>query len=207
MTTSGVTDQYLAGLFDGEGCVAVHLAKANYISVIVKVTMCDRAPILELFKRFGGEFQDGKAKTKTGRYIYSWTIHNADAVEALELFSAQCLVKSTVAAAALPIARGMLNNPTRGVLSQEEKQARVEAAKLISSINKPVGARRIFDEAAVAAYMTPKNIGGGKKVKLSDGRVFNSLSEAASALGVTISAISYAKCKGTKTAGLFVEAV
>jgi hypothetical protein len=30
------SDAYLAGLFDGEGCVSMHLAKAGYVSVQAK---------------------------------------------------------------------------------------------------------------------------------------------------------------------------
>lgn len=207
MATSGtaVSDQYLAGLFDGEGCVSVHLAKAGYISVLAKVTMCDRAPVEACYKRFGGYFQDGKTKTYTGRSVYSWTVYNADAVEALEVFSNLCLVKNRVAVAALPIAQSMRDNPTRGVLTHAEKVARVAAAKFIAAINKPVGVQRALDDASVAAYMVPKRMGGGKKIKLSDGRIFDSVSDAAKALGVTVSAVSYAKRCGTKTAGFSVE--
>ena len=200
------SDEYFAGLFDGEGCVSMHLAKAGYVSVQVKVSMCDRAPIYALHQRFGGRFDDGKQITKTGRFVYSWAMFNAECVEALQLFSELCLVKQVVAQAALPTALSMAANPTRGVLTQEEKTARVEAAKLIAKVNKPVGKRRILDCAAVEAYMKPKKMGGGKKVQLSDGRVFDTISAAAQALHVSISAVSLAKRKGTKTAGVTVEA-
>lgn len=205
MTTTGTSDQYLAGLFDGEGCVSVHLAKAGYINVIVQVAMCDRAPIAALHTRFGGRFDDGKRKTKHGRNVYVWSIYNAEAVEALEVFAEHCMVKHVVAQAALPVAHSMLQNKSRGVLTHEEKNARVQAAKIIAGINKRVGSQRIFDEQAVAAYMAPKKMGGGKQVKLSDGRVFETLSDAAKALHVTISAISFAKRTGGKTAGVTVE--
>ena len=210
MTTSGTTplpDHYFAGLFDGEGCVSVHLAKAGYISVIVQVTMCDRAPVYALFERFGGRFSDGKTKVKSGKNVYVWSVYNAESVEALSVFASICLVKSKVATAALPIAKNMADNGARGVLSQEEKRARVEAAKIIARVNKRVGAQRIFDEERVQAYMEPKRMGGGKKVRLSDGRVFDTVSDAAKALGVSVSAVSIAKRQGTKTAGFLVEAV
>ena len=200
------SDAYLAGLFDGEGCVSMHLAKAGYVSVQVKVSMCDRAPVEALFARFGGSMVDGQQHTKTGRKIYTWAAFNADCVEALRVFSTLCLVKNAVAAAALPTAENMASNPTRGVLSQSEKTARVAAAQLIARINKPVGNRRVLDPAAVDAYMQPKRMGGGKKVRLSDGRVFDTTRAAANALGVSISAVSLAKRKGTRTAGLLVEA-
>ena len=208
MTTSGTpSDDYFVGLFDGEGCVSLHLAKAGYMSVQAKVSMCDRAPIAALHSRFGGRFDDGKTQTKTGRFVYTWSVFNADCVEALTLFADRCLVKREVAAAALPVALGMKENPTRGVLSQEEKAARLEAAIIIARINKPVGKRRVLDNKAAASYMEPKRMGGGKKVRLSDGRVFESVTDAATALGVSIGAVSYAKRNGGRTAGFFVEAV
>ena len=200
------SDEYLAGLFDGEGCVSMHLAKAGYVSVHVKVSMCDRAPVVALLARFGGSMSDGQQITKTGRQVYTWSVFNAECVEALHVFSRLCLVKNLVAAAALPTAKSMASNPTRGVLSQAEKAARVEAAQLIARINKPVGKRRILEAKAVDEYMTPKKMGGGKSVRLSDGRVFETTLAAAYALGVTISAVSFAKRKGTRTAGLLVEA-
>lgn len=203
MTTS---DEYLAGLFDGEGCVSMHLAKAGYVSVHVKVSMCDRAPVAALFARFGGSMSDGKQITKTGRQVYTWSAFNADSVEALHVFSRLCLVKNLVAAAALPTAESMASNPTRGVLSQAEKRARIEAAQVIARINKPVGKRRALDEDSVESYMAPKRMGGGKRVRLSDGRIFDTTAAAATALGVSISAVSLAKRKGTRTAGLLVEA-
>jgi len=200
------SDAYLAGLFDGEGCVSMHLAKAGYVSVQAKVSMCDRAPVAALFERFGGSMADGQQQTKTGRSVFTWSVFNAECVEALRVFSKLCLVKNVVAAAALPTAENMAANPTRGILSQAEKGARVEAAQLIARINKPVGSRRVLDAAAVDAYMRPKRMGGGKRVRLSDGRIFDTTQSAADALGVSISAVSLAKRKGTRTAGLLVEA-
>lgn len=206
MATS-VSDQYFAGLFDGEGCVSMSLARSGYLSVVVKVTMCDRAPVHALYARFDGYFSDGKQRTHTGRNIYTWAVYNADSVEALELFSTLCMVKNSVAKAALPIALHMRDNAHRGALTQEEKTARIAAAEFIASINKPVGYRRVLDKASVDAYMEPKTKGGGKRVRLSDGREFNTLSEAASAIGVTVSAVSIALRKQSKTKGLTVELV
>jgi hypothetical protein len=207
MTTSGTNDFYLAGVFDGEGCVSMSLAKKGYITVSVKVSMCDREPIAAFLARFGGTFSDGKQKSKTGRHIYTWTVFNADAVEALKVIAKLCLVKNIVASAALPTALNMASNPTRGVLSQIEKESRILAARVIAGINKPVGARRILDLDSVECYMRPKKMGGGKAVKLSDGRTFTTEQEAAKALGVSIAAISYAKRRNTRTCGLYVESL
>lgn len=182
------------------------LRKDGYIGVVVAVVMCDRAPVEQLHLRFGGRFEDGKSKTSTGRSLYRWIIHNAEACEALEVFSKLCLVKSIVASAALPCVKAMFNNPGRQPLSIEEKKARIAAAEFIASINKPVGKRRILDPDSVSAYLRRTKLGGGKSVKLSDGRVFDSISAAARALGVTVSAVGHAKRNKHKVCGLSVEA-
>lgn len=200
------TDYYFAGLFDGEGSVSMSLRKDNYIGVVVSVVMCDRAPVEQLYLRFGGRFEDGHYKTKTGRQIYRWTVNNAEALEALTVFSTLCLVKNAVAAAALPCVQSMCSNASRQPLSVEEKQARVAAANVIAALNKPVGNRRILDTALVEAYLRPTRMGGGKKVRLSDGRVFDSISAAARALGVTTSAVGHAKRKNGTVRGFTVEA-
>lgn len=183
------------------------LAKRGYITVAVTVSMCDRAPIVALHARFGGAFQDAVVRTKTGRNVYRWTVFNADAVAALTVFSQRCLVKNVVAAAALPTAMNMRDNKTRGALSEAEKAARVAAAEVIARLNKPVGPRRILDDVLVGQYMQQKYIGGGKKVRLSDGREFRTAREAGTALGVSVSAISYAQRTRGRTCGLFVEYV
>lgn len=201
------TDHYLAGLFDGEGSVSMSLRKDGYIGVVVAVVMCDRAPIVALHNRFGGRFEDGKYQTKTGRPVFRWIVNNTEAIEALEIFASLCLVKNVVARSALPCVLSMKNNPGRLPLSREEKEARLAAAELIASINKPVGKRRILDQQAKEEYLKEKTRGGGKTVRLSDGRVFGSINEAARALGVTHAAVGHAKRKGHKVLGLTVEAV
>lgn len=200
-------DYYLAGLFDGEGSVSMSLRKDGYIGIVVSVVMCDRAPVEKIYQRFGGIFEDGDRQTKTGRNIYRWMVHNSDSIEALEMFSRLCLIKNVVAAAALPCAKSMASNKSRLPLILSEKQARLAAAQLIASINKPVGKRRILDSDAVADYLSPKKLGGGKAVRLSDGRVFSSTNEAARALGVTHAAVGHAKRKNGKVRGFTVESV
>lgn len=210
MTTTGTlirSDDYFAGVFDGEGSVSMSLRKDGYIGVVVSVVMCDRAPVEQFYARFGGRFEDGRYTTKTGRSIYRWTVHNSEALEALETFSALCLIKNVVAKAALPCVRSMFANPGRQPLSVEEKKARIAAAEFIASINKPVGKRRILDPESVSAYVRRTKIGGGKSVRLSDGRVFDSINAAARALGVTHAAVGHAKRKNGKVCGFTVEAV
>lgn len=207
MTTSPeLLDTYLAGVFDGEGSVSMSLTKAGYLSVAVRVVMCDRAPVALFYERFGGYFYDGQHCTPHGRKIYSWSLYSGDTVEALEMFTQRCLVKNVVAGYALPCAKSMRDNPTRGVLSQAEKAARIAAAEAIARINKPVGLRRVLDPATVAEYMKPKTSGGGRAVRFEDGRTFPSLSAAARELGVTVSAVRHAKRNKRRVRGILVEA-
>jgi hypothetical protein len=205
--TTLMPDHYFAGLFDGEGSVSMSLRKNGYIGVVVAVVMCDKAPVEAIYNRFGGRFEDAKYKTTTGRAIYRWMVHNTEAVEALEVFAKLCLIKNVVAQAALPCVYTMKNNPGRLPLSRVEKEARVAAAELIASINKPVGKRRILDAQAKEEYLRDKTRGGGKAVRLSDGRVFESINAAAKELGVTHAAVGHAKRKGGKVRGLTVESV
>jgi len=201
------SDEYFAGLFDGEGSVSMSLRKDGYIGITVAIVMCDRAPVLACFERFGGSFEDGKYKTKTGRSVFRWVVSNADAAEALEVLSSLCLVKYLVAQAALPCAQSMAANKTRQPLSAAEKRARLLAAETIARINKPVGKRRVLDAAATEAYLKEKTVGGGKAIRLSDGREFPSINAAARALNVTHAAVGHAKRKGRLVKGLRVESI
>lgn len=56
-------DSYLAGLFDGEECVSISLARKGYVTLSAKVAMCDSAPVRALYARFGGCYDDGQRRT------------------------------------------------------------------------------------------------------------------------------------------------
>ena len=132
-------DCYLAGAFDGEGCVSIHLF--NYrkqetlqLRLQLSVSMCDPEAVQAFYSRFGGLHSDN-LKTYTGRIQYRWRVINSKAIPALSVFSKWCRVKKRVIDLALPVAYSMLGNKDKNKLSEEEKTMRWTAMEEIGKIN------------------------------------------------------------------------
>ena len=203
-----LTDSYFAGLFDGEGCVNAHLDKRGFIQISAKVAMCDREPIDALRQRFGGYFIDGHTTPSVKRPIYTWAVYNGDAVEALELFSRLCLVKRTAALAAIPLAASLKNNPGKAILTRHEKELRIKAAEEVRAACTRWGAIKGVDPEWRAKYLEDKDRGSDKvrrQIRLSDGREFKSVTDAARALGVSGVAVCCAIKRRGKVAGFSAE--
>ena len=194
-----VSDDYLAGIFDGEGCVYGTITKAGACHVVVALTMCDPQPVWAFHYRFGGTYRaDDRANLK--RVCYSVRFECAESVEVLEFLAEYCIVKRDVAAMALELARRMREGMGKGknVLSSAEKEERV---RIIYRIRAKVG-RSMPDETAVENYLKDKSR-GNKTVRNSIGETFPSQHAAAAAYGVWHTAISYAinnnkLCKGLR---------
>lgn len=95
-----MTDDYLAGVFDGEGCITASLHKNNKLHLRCSVQMNAKAPVEEFYKRFGGSFYEREAR---GAWV--WQLSASDAVEFLEMINAKGLVKAPIAKLALPLAK------------------------------------------------------------------------------------------------------
>lgn len=147
-----VSDEYLAGIFDGEGAVTMTLHKRGYMSLSVIVCMCSPAPVLALYARFGGKVRNNQ-KTKEGSTVYRWEVNGANCVSALEAFSDLCLVKGKAAQIALPIAISMMENSSKQPLSREEKMSRISAAEQLASVNKKMPLRNVFKKEYVDNYL------------------------------------------------------
>jgi hypothetical protein len=131
-------DSYLAGLFDGEGCISARFEKTSTgrknTRLIISVGMYSRAPV-ELFKqRFGGGFN------KSGKR-WSWWVCGITAKESLEVFSKLCILKSEQAKLGLllikeiektPISR---NNHPKGtqIITSESMASRQNIINLLST--------------------------------------------------------------------------
>lgn len=201
-----VSDEYLCGLFDGEGCISLSLAKKGYMSLTVSVAMCSRNEVAALYERFGGFFEDGKRTTATGSVYYRWSVQNAKSIEALNVFAAGCLNKAEVARLAIPVAVSMRDNETKQPLSVEEKKNRILIATKISSINQTHTPVAAFDKTLVDRYLKRTKLGGGKSV-LVDGVKYESQREAGRAIGVTSGAIWHGMRTGKPVKGRKVERV
>lgn len=170
--------------------MSVSLTKKGFVALTVIVSMCSREPVLAMYNRFGGMFQDGLNKTPHGNPIYRWSVSGGNAVEALTVFSANCLEKARVALLALPLAMEMRDNSKRRVLSYEQKVQRLDTVKQIHALNKPTSIRRPITKEAEESYLRIKAVGGGKAVIVS-GVPFKSMSEVARHIGVTIGAVHH----------------
>jgi len=143
MATTGTTalDHYLAGIFDGEGCVSVSFHNhAMSMTATASVAMCDREPIDLLHKRFGGVVKieqpknDGKHRPR--RLRYRWSVRGKSATEALGVFAVLCKIKHRRASAAAIIAS--LLPGTGRVFSKTGFGRATEAAEFIIRENASV---------------------------------------------------------------------
>lgn len=183
-----VSDDYFAGLFDGEGSVTLRLDKAGSMTLRVSIIMCSRDPVVAAYRRFGGEFVDGKSTTKSGSKIYKWQVHNAKAVECLRVLSDKCLNKKAACSAALVVAESMAKNNKKQPLSDAEKAVRLECLNVVLKSNSRGGKVTEMPAERINKFLSKRNF-GCKKVALCDGREFESMSAAAKELGVTAGAV------------------
>ena len=198
-----VSDDYLAGLFDGEGCVFVGLTN-GYMSLCVKVCMCDRVGVEVFAKRFGGSVSSSPPQKAKRSLHFTWVLNNGFAAPALEMFAERCAIKKEVASLALPIARQMAINSGSVKIPDEERSARLEAARKIRRINNPHSAGgTLYNEVNVAKYFSWNRDYGRRKIIDEHGLEFPSVSDAARALGVSVTAVGHAlrdkhRCCGRK---------
>jgi hypothetical protein len=198
VTADEQTLHYLAGVFDGEGCVSVSIQKKNTCLLSVTVVMTDRQAIDLFYDVFGGSFVVKNDPTKNGKSknVFSWRIYNAEAVAALDVFAARCRVKQVVAQKGLMLARRFSPNAIGAAVSLEEKKARLS---LMIEIRELVG-RSSLDQNKIESFLKQRH-NGAKAVVSENGMKFNSQSEAARFLGVHTTAINSAILKGHKCSG------
>jgi len=89
---------YLAGVFDGEGCVGIALMvgrkrpRPNHM-LSCAVSMCDEAPIQAFLKRFGGYCRGPYGRPGGRRPMFSWAVYSERAVAFLRAVLPFLLVK------------------------------------------------------------------------------------------------------------------
>lgn len=78
---------YIAGFFDGEGCVRLKQSNQNEHSyyVIAHITNSNRAILEHVQDLFGGAIR--RVEKKVNKTTYSWCITSAEAVDFLETLS------------------------------------------------------------------------------------------------------------------------
>ena len=121
---------YLAGYFDGEGCVSAHKTRA--ITVVVQT---GDPEVIEMFHYyFGGHVYNTKRTSYTKRAIKRWVVVGNDAQQFLIYVLPWLRAKRDVALWAL----GPTYQKSNAPLSEDEKRLRTGATAQISAINSRV---------------------------------------------------------------------
>jgi len=199
VTADEATLCYLAGIFDGEGCVSASIQKKNTCLLSVSVVMTDRQAVDLLYEVFGGSFTIRLDDSKKGKskQVFSWRISNAESAAALEVFAKLCRVKKAVSEKGLMLARRFSAGASGPAVSVEEKQARLT---LMLEIRELVG-RSSLDQNKIESFLKQRH-NGAKSIVSDSGLRFRSQSEAAKFLGVRTTAINSAILKGHKCCGM-----
>ena len=112
---------YLAGYFDGEGCVTF---SRKWIRV--SISSCCPRPIEKLYKLFGGRAADGSYVDRPAARIFSrCTLHGAKAIAFLKLIHPYSLEKE-------PQIRLALKYMEAGDIEKAEIRAQIKALKKVN---------------------------------------------------------------------------
>lgn len=132
---------YLAGLFDGEGCVSLqhksqyHHRRA-YTRLLVSVGMRTPEPLMLFKQEFGGSIK------KYG-HIYQWYVCGATAALALEVFGRLCVVKREQAQLASRATVLLAKEKVRGrrpsgsqIMSDADLAERIDLAQRVTALKR-----------------------------------------------------------------------
>lgn len=133
---------YLAGFFDGEGCVSIIHTPArgeHYYEVRVSANQVDPSPLYVMQRRFGGRLVP-LHRNPEHRQIYGWIVTGPRGREALEAMLPFLTVKRTQAILAVEFQKGMKKGQriTPELIEQRRELAALVAAEK-RQIYPPVG--------------------------------------------------------------------
>lgn len=143
------SDDYLAGVFDGEGSISAYRQKTGAWVIRCQMSICNLEVCTLFLERFGGKVHKRKKLTTGGLQQYDWYINASNAIEFMQWAKDNCLIKNMQAEIALPIAISMLKyRKSRAgkkakdmYISDEDKKLRTDALERMRSLN---GARSRF---------------------------------------------------------------
>lgn len=93
-----ISKQYIAGLFDGEGCIGIYPNHKNY-RIMVTLNNCDKRPLEEFTERYGGTvIPSGNGKNFT---CYVVQLYSENAAAFLEDIVEHLFIKKGAAEVAL----------------------------------------------------------------------------------------------------------
>jgi hypothetical protein len=133
-----ISDQYLAGLIDGEGAVTIlhYRSESRFRSHIsVLVTMCDREPLDAIATRFGTRVLTLPRRNSRWRTAYRWQSQGVAAENLLRAILPYLIVKRQQAELALAFRDTLTAEGGRTKITAETMHLRAALAAEIHRLN------------------------------------------------------------------------
>jgi len=135
-----MSDDYLVGLFDGEGCITIGYTKKDRVYLKCSVEMSSPEAVEAFQARFGGYIYKRKLRG-ANQQTWQWTLSSMKCLPLLELVSSKGLVKRKIASLCLPVARSYIKKHMQTDVPSDVKDMRIETMRQVRALN---GARNRF---------------------------------------------------------------
>jgi len=136
-----VSLDYLAGAFDGEGCIVIHKRKPkkthwnpNYYAEIC-IGNTSEWLLLQFQNRWGGSLSLRKQATGTSQPVYAWSLASKKSIPFMEDMLSHCYLKRAQLEIALKFQKGKKQRGKTPMTPYELSSSEL-AKKLISNLNK-----------------------------------------------------------------------
>lgn len=147
-----LSDQYIAGLFDGEGhvCISHDDKRMN-----VGISSCDRRVLDVLHDRFGGHVIEHRRESERQRTLYQWILRKkGEQLVFLAAVKPWVMLKEEAVSAAfafLATCKNLGGDRYVEVLSEDEWRVRKEARQVLYRVNANHGTRLVDRRPAYAS--------------------------------------------------------
>jgi hypothetical protein len=188
---------YLAGIFDGEGCVTASISKIGRGAIECKVAMTDLATVQLFQDRFPSYILSEKPKTERYSTLYRWAVAGRPALPFLREMATRCGLKRKAIIPAIEYFESINGRRTSHEVKLRRLKLLVDIRSSITRSNsKPI------PQENIDAYLAREFSGCPRPVIDGKGNRFNSRTEAAEYYGTTSQCISSAIthgsiCRGT----------
>lgn len=84
---------YLAGFFDGEGCISINRNSSQHYGLLLAAAQINPAPLFLLYQRFGGYIVRKQRPTDRYRAVHQWRSSGREAADVLRQLQPYLVVK------------------------------------------------------------------------------------------------------------------
>lgn len=127
---------YVAGLFDGEGCITTSLPKTNQRPLSLKLSMIHKATVEGLHKVFGGSFGAHRTRQPNARQSWWWNIAGVRSYTLLKLLLPFLRVKRDEAEIGIELGETLWDIQIRGKVTEETLAKRRRLAELLHDLKR-----------------------------------------------------------------------